>query len=199
MKISRGVRSRDKGEIGRRGGLLVLTAIVGSFLGHAAKGQTTSSPTASVHQRKAHNFGAEIVEDEAKALKAPTGFGAVKWLLNVDEVKALRPKAAQTDNDHLWEEMEWLGRKASVSYGFQDGLFIIAIVTLMPATPEDYAKTQKYLDTEYGDMPKPAKTEKFVLSSIYKKGRFCIMHDLWPSNSARPTNSEQVTIFRTKL
>jgi hypothetical protein len=157
------------------------------------KGQATSSPTPSVHQPLAHNFAAEIVEDEAKALKAPTGFAGVKWLLNVDEVKAIRPKAIVTDVDHLHEEMEWLGRAASVSYGFNDGLFVIAIVTMSDATAATFEKTQNYLHGEYGKMPAAAKTDKFLLSSTYKQGRFCIMHTLGPGKS------EQVTLFRVKM
>ena len=157
------------------------------------KGQATSSPTPSVHQPAQHNAAVEIVEDEAKALKAPTGFAGVKWLLNVDEVKAIRPKAIATNADHLWEEMEWLGRTASVSYGFNDGLFVIAIVGLSDATPVTFEKTQKYLEGEYGKMPAAAKTDKFLLSSTYKQGRFCIIHTLGPNKS------EQVTLFRVKM
>jgi hypothetical protein len=80
----------------------------------------------------------------------------------------------------------------AVSYGFDGGLFVIAIITMSDATPEDYEKTQKYLQTEYGNMPAPAKTADFVLSLTYKQGRFSIMHTL------RPNKNEQVTIFRTK-
>jgi hypothetical protein len=146
-----------------------------------------------VYQPKAHNAAAEIVEDEAKALKAPTGFPGVKWLLNVDEVKAIRPKAMARDAEHLNEEMEWLGRAASVSYGFNDGLLVIVIVTLSDSSPATFEKTQKYLQGEYGNMPAAAKTDKFVLSSTYKQGRFCIMHTL-SSNKY-----EQVTLFRVKM
>jgi hypothetical protein len=157
------------------------------------KGQAASSPTPSVHQSVAHNAAVEIVEEEAKALKAPTGFAGAKWLLTVDEVKALRPKAIAEGADHLWEEMEWLGRTASVSYGFNDGQFVIAIVGLSDATPATFDKTQKYLESEYGKMPAAAKTDKFLLSSTYKQGRFCIVHTLGPNKS------EQVTIFRVKM
>jgi hypothetical protein len=166
---------------------------VGLLLSGGVKGQETSSPAPSVHQPAQHNAAAEIVEEEAKALKAPTGFAGVKWLLNVDEVKALRPKAIAEDADHLWEEMEWLGRTASVSYGFNDGLFVIAIVGLSDATPAMFEKTQKYLQSEYGKMPAAAKTDKFLLSSIYKQGRFCIIHTL-DSNKY-----ESVTLFRVKM
>src|SRR5438477_12698890 len=72
--------------------------------------------------------------------KAPTGFAGVKWLLNADEVKAIRPKARMQDGGDLFEAMEWLGRPAAVSYGFQNGLFIIAIVTLSNATEETLKK-----------------------------------------------------------
>src|SRR5438477_13144247 len=124
--------------------------------------------------------------------KAPTGFAGVKWLLNADEVKAIRPKARTEDGGDLFEAMEWLGRPAAVSYGFQNGLFIIAIVTLSGATADDFEKTQKYLQSEYGNMPAPTKTGEFVRSSTYKQGRFCIMHVL------RPNKNEQVTLFRMK-
>src|SRR5438874_2519577 len=49
--------------------------------------------------------------------------------------------------------------------------------------PGDFEKTQKYLQSEYGDMPAPTKTGEFVLSSTYKQGRFCIMHVLWPNKN----------------
>jgi hypothetical protein len=166
--------------------------IVALGIGGRIQAQSASSPRPSPPQMKAHNPAAEIVEDEARALKAPTGFVGVKWLLNVDEVKALRPKARSSGKDDLFEAMEWLGRPAAVSYGFDGGLFVIAIVTMSNATPEDYEKTQKSLQTEYGNMPAPAKTAEFVLSSTYKQGRFSIMHIL------RPNKAEQVTIFRTK-
>jgi len=169
---------------------IILIVVLG---GGRIPAQSASSPAPSSPQTKAHNIAAEIVEDEAKALKAPTGFSGVKWLLNVDEVKAIRPKAIATDADHLWEEMEWLGRMASVSYGFNDGLFVIAIVGWLDSTPATFDKTQKYLKGEYGNMPSPAKTDKFLLSSTYKQGRFCIMHTLSPSKS------EQVTLFRVKM
>jgi hypothetical protein len=159
-------------------------------IGGRIQAQSASSPAPS--QTKAHNAAAEIVEAEARALKAPTGFAGVKWLLNMDEVKALRPKARPWDEDALFEPMEWLGRSAAVTYRFDGGLFVIAIVTMRNATPEDYEKTQKYLESEYGNMPAPAKTADFVLSSTYKQGRFSIMHTL------RPNKNEQVTIFRTK-
>src|SRR5436190_21465391 len=186
MKTSRCVRSgnecvNDRGAR-RSAGLIAagVVSIVGLLLGGEVKGQATSSLGPSAPQTKAHNVAAEIVEDEAKALKAPTGFAGVKWLLNVDEVKAIRPKAIVTDADHLHEEMEWLGRTASVSYGFNDGLFVIAIVTLSDATAAMFEKTQKFLQSEYGKMPAAAKTDKFLLSSTYKQGRFCIMHTLGP-------------------
>ena len=156
--------------------------------------QSESSPAPSASQTKAHNFAAEIVEDEAKALKAPTGFSGVKWLLNVDEVKAIRPKARSGGKgDDLFEAMEWQGRQAAVSYGFSGGLFVIAIVTISNSTAEDFEKTQRYLQTEYGNMPAAEKTDKFLLSSTYKQGRFSIMHTL------RPNKAEQVTFFRVKM
>lgn len=170
-----------------------IVSIVGLFLAGGVNGQTTSSPAPSVHQPTEHNFAAEIVEEEAKALKAPTGFVGVKWLLNMDEVKALRPKARVWDEDHLFEAMEWLGRSAAVSYGFDGGLFVIAIVTMTDSTPEGFEKTQQYLQTEYGHMPAAAKTDKFLLSSTYKQGRFSIMHTL------RPDKTEQVTLFRVRM
>jgi hypothetical protein len=166
---------------------------VGLLLSGGVKRQATSSSTPSVHQPAQHNAAVEIVEDEAKALKAPTGFAGVRWLLNVDEVKAIRPKAIVTDADHLHEEMEWLGRTALVSYGFNDGLFVSAILTLSDATPATFEKTQKYLQSEYGNMPAAAKTGKFLLSSTYKQGRFCIMHTLGSDKY------EQVTLFRVKM
>jgi hypothetical protein len=169
-----------------------IVSIVAFGIGGRIQAQSASSPAPSAPQSKAHNFAAEIVEEEAKALKAPTGFAGVKWLLNVDEVKALRPKA-RPEGDNLFEAMEWQGREAAVSYGFNDGLFVIAIVTMSNASPGDYEKTQKYLQTEYGNMPAPAKTDKFLLSSIYKQGRFSIMHTLWPNKT------EQVTLFRVKM
>ena len=193
------VRSGDECPNDRRArrsaGLIAagVVSIVGLLLSGGVKGQATSSPTPSVHQPAQHNFAAEIVEDEAKALKAPTGFAGVKWLLNIDEVKALRPKVVATNADHLWEEMEWLGRTASVSYGFNDGLFVIAILTMSDATAATFEKTQKYLQSEYGNMPAAAKTDKFLLSSTYKQGRFCIMHTLGSDKY------EQVTIFRVKM
>ena len=199
MKTSRCVRSSDErpnDRGARRTAALIaagVVSIVGLLLGGEVKGQATSSAGPSAPQAKAHNVAAEIVEDEAKALKAPTGFAGVKWLLNVDEVKAIRPKAIVTDADHLHEEMEWLGRTASVSYGFNDGLFVIAIVTLSDATAAMFEKTQKFLQGEYGKMPAAAKTDKFLLSSTYKQGRFCIMHTLGPDKY------EQVTLFRVKM
>jgi hypothetical protein len=89
--------------------------------------------------------------------------------------------------------MEWLGRTASVSYGFNDGLFVIAILTMSDATAATFEKTQKYLQGEYGKMPAAAKTDKFLLSSTYRQGRFCIMHTLGSDKY------EQVTIFRVKM
>lgn len=170
-----------------------IISIVALGIGGRIQAQSASSPTPSPPQTKAHNAAAEIVEDEARALKAPTGFAGVKWLLNVDEVKAIRPKVIATDVDHLWEEMEWLGRTASVSYGFNDGLFVIALVDWGDGTPATFEKTQKYLQSEYGNMPAAAKTDKFLLSSTYRQGRFCIMHTLGPDKS------EQVTLFRVKM
>lgn len=199
MRTARRVRSGDECANGRgalrSAGLIAagIVSIVGLLLSGGVKGQATASPAPSVHQPAAHNFAAEIVEDEAKALKAPTGFAGVKWLLNVDEVKALRPKAIATNADHLGEEMEWLGRTARVSYGFNDGLFVIAIVTLSDATAATFEKTQKYLEGEYGKMPAAAKTDKFLLSSTYRQGRFCIMHTL------SSDKYEQVTLFRVKM
>lgn len=169
------------------GAIILLGALV---VGGGIQAQSESSPAPP--ETKAHNPAAEFVEEEARALKAPTGFAGVKWLLNEDEVKALRPKARSWGKDKLFEPMEWLGRSAAVSYGFDGGLFVIAIVTMTDATPADYEKTQKYLQTEYGNMPEPAKTAEFVLSSTYKQGRFSIMHTL------RPNKTEQVTVFRTK-
>ena len=177
---------------GMKAFLGTMFSIVALGIGDRIQAQSASSPTPSPAPTKAHNFAAEFVEEQAKALKAPTGFGGVIWLLNVDEVKALRPKARLRGKDDLFEAMDWLGRPAAVSYGFDGGLFVIAIVTMSNATLEDYEKTQKYLQTEYGNMPAPAKTAEFVLSSTYKQGRFSIMHTL------RPNKAEQVTIFRTK-
>ena len=199
MRTSRRVRSGDGCSNDRRArrsaGLIAagIVSIVGLFLSGGVKGQATSSPAPTAPQTKAHNFAAEIVEDEAKALKAPTGFAGVKWLLNVDEVKAIRPKAIVTDADHLHEQMEWLGRTASVSYGFNDGLFVIAILTLSDSSAATFEKAQKYLQSEYGNMPAAAKTDKFLLSSTYKQGRFCIMHTLGSDKY------EQVTLFRVKM
>lgn len=172
-----------------------VVSIAGLLLSGGVKGQatSTSSPASSVHQSAAHNAVVEMVEEEAKALKAPTGFAGVKWLLTVDEVKAIRPKAIVTDADHLHEEMEWLGRTASVTYGFNDGQFVIAMVWLPNATPATFAKTQAYLEGEYGKMPAAAKTDEFLLSSTYRQGRFCIFHTLGPNKS------EQVTLFRVKM
>lgn len=171
-----------------------MVSIVALAVGGRMQAQSASSPAPSAPEARAHNFAAEFVEEEAKALKAPTGFAGVKWLLNVDEVKAIRPKARlRGKGDDLFEAMEWQGRQAAVSYGFSDGLFVIAIVTITDSTAEEYEKTQKYLQPEYGNMPAPAKKPDFVLSSTYKQGRFSIMHTL------RPNKTEQVTFFRVKL
>jgi hypothetical protein len=165
-------------------------AIVGLVVCGKMQGQARSP---SAPPPKEHNMAAEIVEDEARALKAPTGFAGVKWLLNVDELKTIRPKVVDELDNYVREEMDWLGRKASVSYGFDNGLFVIAIITMLDATPADFEKTQKYLQNEYGHMPAATKTNKFVLSSTYKQGRFSIVHTLGP------TKSEQVTLFRVKM
>ena len=143
-------------------------------------------------ERKASQHAvAELVEKEALRLKAPTGFGGVKWLMNAEEVKSIRPKVRPFGDGKLFEAMEWLGRPAAVSYGFDNGLFVIAIVTFTGATEADFAKTQNYLQSEYGNMPAPRKTNEYLLTSTYKQGRFSIMHIL------RPDKSEQVTFFRT--
>lgn len=54
--------------------------------------QTASSPAQAVQKPTGHNFAAEIVEEGAKALKVPTGFEGVKWLLNADQNKSDPPK-----------------------------------------------------------------------------------------------------------
>jgi hypothetical protein len=108
-------------------------------------GQTASSPAQAVQKPTGYNFAAEIVEEEAKTLKAPGGFAGTKWLMNADKVRAIRPKARSENDGGLFEAMEWLGRSASVSYSFEKGLFVIAIATLSDATAADFEKTQKYL------------------------------------------------------
>jgi len=143
-------------------------------------------------QKKASQHAvAELVEKEALRLKAPTGFAGVKWLMNAEEVKSIRPKVRDYPDGKWFEAMDWLGRPAAVMYGFDGGLFVIAVVTFTGATEADFAKTQNYLQSEYGNMPAPRKTDEYLLTSTYQQGRFSIMHIL------RPDKSEQVTFFRT--
>jgi len=147
----------------------------------------------AARERKAgQNAARDLVEKEALRLKAPTGFAGVKWLMSPEEVKSVRPKVRAHGDGELFEAMEWLGRPAAVTYVFNDGLFIEAVVIFSGATEADFNKTQAYLQNAHGKMPEPSKTEKHLLSSTYKEGRFSILHLLWPNKM------EGVTFFRTK-
>jgi hypothetical protein len=54
-------------------GTIILVLAFG--IGCKIQAQSASSPEPSASQPAAHNYAAEIVEEEAKALKAPTGCG----------------------------------------------------------------------------------------------------------------------------
>jgi hypothetical protein len=138
------------------------------------------------------NAARNLVEKEALRLKAPTGFAGAKWLMSPEEVKGVRPKVRAHGDGQLFEAMEWLGRPAAVTYVFDDGLFVEAVVIFSGATEADFNKTQAYLQNAHGKMPEPIKTEKHLLSSTYKEGRFSILHLLWPNKM------DGVTFFRTK-
>ncbi len=147
---------------------------------------------AAVERKASQNAVRDLVEKEALALKAPTGFAGAKWLMSPEEVKSVRPKVRSYPDGQMFEAMEWLGRPAAVTYNFDNGLFIEAVVIFSGSTAADFDKTQNYLQSAHGKMPAPIKTEKHLLSSTYKQGRFSIMHVLWPEKM------EGVTFFRTK-
>jgi hypothetical protein len=133
-----------------------------------------------------------VIEKLATDSKAPLGFEGAKWMMSPAEVRAVRPKAIVTDDGGLEEKTEWLGRTATVNYGFGAlGLLQVIVTFSDHASPETYEKTRSALESKYGTLPAAAQGEGFILVSNYKKSLFSTMHGL------RTSNIEQVVFKKT--
>jgi len=134
----------------------------------------------------------KVIEKLAKDSKAAPGFEGAEWLMSRAEVRAVRPNAALTEDGGLQERMEWLGRSASVKYGFGYLGLLHVIVTFSDyASLETYEKTRSALESSYGPMPAAGPGAGFSYVSNYKKSLFSIQHGL------RASNTEQVVFEKT--
>ena len=145
------------------------------------------TPPASVEERT-------LLEKKALALKAPTGFWEAKWLMNVEEVKRVRPYAKPDDGEHLVERTQWLERPVTIDYHFTKDRLRNVIVTFGDSgTAAHFEKIQNHLQSVHGSMPDPAETKDELLKSVYEEGGFQTEHRLTTSRT------EQVTFFLTTL
>jgi hypothetical protein len=130
------------------------------------------------------------VETQARQAKAPSGFGATKWLMYPEEVKKACPKAASDSEGNLVEKTQWLGRAAEVEYRFENGFLVTIRVSFEDKGSEaSFAATEQSLRTNYA-MSTPKETDDFALQSTYAMGvqgshvvRFSVLHVLGKSSS----------------
>lgn len=135
-------------------------------------------------------------EQEAKALKAPTGLFGVKWLMSQTDVQRIRPNVKTVDGEPevLVEAAQLYGRPASILYNFKGDVLLLIIVTFRDkASATTFAATHKELETEYGAMPLPSESENYLQDSFKIIERFAVRHTL--GNPAGVT-IEQIQLYR---
>lgn len=136
------------------------------------------------------------VLSESRALRAPTGFLQTEWLMSQSRVQALRPKARPGNPNTLAEFTEWLDRPAYIVYDFTDDMLLLVTITFTgSSTSDDFARTQKFLSSEYDGIQQPISEAGYVTRSKTKIGRFAVNHALRYFGS---TLTEQVQFYRTK-
>lgn len=151
---------------------------------------TESRPVASPASAEERS----LLEKKALALKAPTGFWDAKWLMNVEEVKRVRPHAKPDAGEHLVERTQWLERPVEIAYRFiKDRLRYVIVTFGDSGTAAHFEMIQNHLQSVHGSMPEPAETKDELLKSVYEEGDFQTEHRLTTSRT------EQVTFFLTTL
>jgi hypothetical protein len=136
------------------------------------------------------------VVSEARSAHAPTGFLNVEWLMSMSRVKALRPDASAEGSDKLTEFAQWLDRPVLVVYDFTDDYFLLVTIAFVgSSSADDFAKTQRYLSTQYQGIQPPREEAGYLARSKSKIGRFAVNHELRVFGS---TPTEQVQFYRTK-
>ncbi|HPJ92361.1 MAG TPA: hypothetical protein PKY89_00495 [Deltaproteobacteria bacterium] len=110
--------------------------------------------------RSGTNAAVVSVRQEAISQHMPTDFFGVEWLASFDDVKRLRPNTILINSQELSEQekelseqVEYLNRKAKVTYFFQNNVVMMFIITFSDiATLEDFSATQTILSRDYGSM-----------------------------------------------
>ena len=130
-----------------------------------------------------------VAEEEAIAHHVPVGFLDVKWYMSSREVHELRI-AAQPLGPDMWKEITAVyGRAATVYYSFSDDVLVVMVVEFREA---NYEATQKALEADYGPMPKPEKSDKYLLDSQKQIGLFVVQHTQRPRDDV---TEEQIQLY----